>query len=188
MNPPTSASGAGRRHVLLLLLLFAAPLAFSFWLYYGSSWRPHTHTSPGATLIDPARPLPQPGALAGKWSLVVVGSGEQGCDISCRDTLIYARQTWLSLGKLASRAQRVLIAGEACCDEAYLQHEHQGLVLLRATTPDAQAWLPAFPAPLERSIFVVDPLGNLMMRYDVRADPKGLREDLKKLLDLSHIG
>jgi len=82
----------------------------------------------------------------------------------------------------------VLIAGEACCDEAYLQQEHRGLVLLRATTADAQAWLPAFPAPLERSIFVVDPLGNLMMRYDVRADPKGLREDLKKLLDLSHIG
>jgi hypothetical protein len=35
---------------------------------------------------------------------------------------------------------------------------------------------------------VVDPLGNLMMRYDVRQDPKGLREDLAKLLELSHIG
>jgi len=37
-------------------------------------------------------------------------------------------------------------------------------------------------------LFVVDPLGNLMMSYDVRGDPHGLLEDLKKLLKLSHIG
>jgi hypothetical protein len=48
--------------------------------------------------------------------------------------------------------------------------------------------LGAIPTPRERSIFIVDPLGNLMMRYDVREDPKGLREDLKNLLELSHIG
>ena len=46
----------------------------------------------------------------------------------------------------------------------------------------------ALPPPLEHTIFIVDPLGNLMMRYDVRQDPKGLREDLKNLLELSHIG
>jgi hypothetical protein len=39
-----------------------------------------------------------------------------------------------------------------------------------------------------QSLFIVDPLGNLMMRYDVRQDPKGLLQDLKKLLSLSHIG
>ena len=37
-------------------------------------------------------------------------------------------------------------------------------------------------------LFIVDPHGNLMMSYDARTDPKGLREDLKKLLNLSHIG
>lgn len=187
MSASTPGPGPGRRQLLLLLLLFAAPLALAFWLYYGSSWRPLARTNHG-TLIEPARPLPQPGALAGKWSLVVIGSGEQGCDKRCRDTLIYARQTWLSLGKLASRAQRVLIAGEGCCDEAYLQQGHRGLVLLRATAPGMPAILQAFPAPRVDTIFIVDPLGNLMMRYDAQADPKGLREDLKKLLDLSHIG
>ena len=39
-----------------------------------------------------------------------------------------------------------------------------------------------------QSLFIVDPLGNLMMRYDVQQDPKGLLTDLKKLLSLSHIG
>ena len=38
------------------------------------------------------------------------------------------------------------------------------------------------------SLFIIDPLGNLVMRYDARENPKGLLDDLKKLLKLSHIG
>jgi hypothetical protein len=37
-------------------------------------------------------------------------------------------------------------------------------------------------------IFIVDPLGNLMMRFDARTNPKGLHEDLVRLLKLSNIG
>ena len=52
-----------------------------------------------------------------------------------------------------------------------------------------RALLAQFPAEQRAaSIFVVDPRGNLMMRYDAHDDPKGLRDDLKKLLTLSHIG
>lgn len=187
MNPSAPARPRGRLHLLLLLLVFAAPLGLAFWLYYGSSWRPAARSNHG-TLIEPVRPLANAGVLAGKWSLVVIGTGAGGCDSDCRETLIYARQTWLSLGKLAVRAQRVLLSGAGCCDEDYLQREHQGLVRLRATTPETLALLQAFPAPQAHTIFIVDPLGNLMMRYDAQADPKGLRDDLKKLLDLSHIG
>jgi hypothetical protein len=134
------------------------------------------------------RTLPNTSELLGKWSLVVIGSGESGCGSACRETLVYARQTWLSLGKYTPRAQRVLLSGGDCCDEAYLQREHSGLIRIAATAPQSQALLQSFPAPQAGTIFIVDPLGNLMMRYDTRADPKGLREDLKKLLDLSHIG
>jgi hypothetical protein len=63
---------------------------------------------------------------------------------------------------------------------------------LNATEPAANGLLSTFPVEeREHSVFVVDPLGNLMMRYDVRLTsqhPKGLLEDLKKLLTLSHIG
>lgn len=187
MNAAPPKSRRGRLHLLLLVLVFAAPLGLAFWLYYGSSWRPAAHSNHG-TLIEPVRPLAPAGALAGKWSLVVIGVGAGGCDAGCRETLVYARQTWLSLGKLSSRAQRVLLGGGECCDEHYLEREHQGLVRVRTDTPESLALLQAFPAPRARTIFIVDPLGNLMMRYDAQADPKGLREDLKKLLDLSHIG
>ena len=175
-----------RRPIFVLLFLFVAPLAFAFWLYYGSSWRPTLRTNHG-TLIEPVVALPM--FAAGKWSLVVVGHGESGCEVGCRNALIYARQTWLSLGKLIPRVQRVLLAGAGCCDTGYLQREHQGLSTVNTTSNGAAlATLDAIPQPHGQTIFIVDPLGNLMMRYDVQQDPKGLREDLKKLLELSHIG
>jgi hypothetical protein len=175
-----------RRPLLGLLLLFAAPLAMAFWLYYGSSWRPASHTNHGQ-LIAPVVPVPG-AAFTGKWSLVVIGTGQSGCDAHCRDTLIYARQTWLSLGKLSPRVQRVLLAGEGCCDTDYLRREQAGLVTLPSADAGGAALRPVFPAPQADTLYVVDPLGNLMMRYDVRDKPSGLRDDLKKLLELSHIG
>jgi hypothetical protein len=198
-RPPTGS----RRPVVFVLLLFVAPLAAAFWLYYGSTWRPAQHTNHGTLITPPVTlpevALPRPGGagptamanasvLRGKWTLLVIGHGESGCDAPCRETLVYARQTWLSLAQLTPRVQRVLLAGTGCCDTAYLQHEHAGLIALDAGGPTAAALLADLPEPTAGTIFVVDPLGNLMMRYDVRQDPKGLREDLKKLLELSHIG
>ena len=185
-----------RRPLLILLFLFAAPLGCAFWLYYGSSWRPALRTNHGE-LIEPLVPLPAVAAngaaaqdlFKGKWSLLVVGDGAVGCGVECRNTLVYARQTWLSLGKLAPRVQRVLLAGAGCCDRAYLDSEHNGLIIVRVAANEPAAALPRrIPMPHDRTIFIVDPLANLMMRYDARQDPKGLREDLKKLLELSHIG
>ena len=132
-------------------------------------------------------PVPGP-EFTGKWSLVVMGAGPSGCDADCRNTLVYARQTWLSLGKLAPRVQRVLVGGEGCCQSAYLQREHAGLITLHSADSGGAALRRVFPGPQAGTIYIVDPLGNLMMRYDVRDNPQGLREDLKKLLELSHIG
>jgi hypothetical protein len=61
--------------------------------------------------------------------------------------------------------------------------------VIDATGPEAQELLTAFPRTDQaRSLFITDPLGNLVMRYDTQDEPKGLLEDLKKLLRLSHIG
>jgi hypothetical protein len=189
---------SGKRMLLALLATFMAPLAFAFWLYYGSSWRP-THTTNQGELIAPARPLPaislprsdgSPVGVAvfnGKWSLVVIGDGQ--CDARCQQTLVYTRQTVLGLGRLGNRLQRLLLSTGNCCDRAYLAREQPDLITLDAGGTAASALLQNFPAEnRERMIFVVDPLGNLMMRYDASLDPKGLRADLKQLLDLSHIG
>jgi cytochrome oxidase Cu insertion factor (SCO1/SenC/PrrC family) len=197
MSSPVLRPRGSRRTFWWLLLIFAAPLALSFLLYYGSSWRPAGRTNHGE-LIEPPRPLPpvalpradgsraDAGLLQGKWSLVYVGGGQ--CDDTCREALYFLRQTYLSLGKLMPRMQRVFLAAHDCCAQA-LGSAEPDLVILNAAGPAAADLLAVFPAAAApTAVYVVDPRGNLMMRYDARADPKGLREDLKKLLDLSHIG
>ena len=190
------------RMLAVLAGLFLLPLAISFWVYYGTDWRPTKRLNHG-DLIIPIRPLPavhlQPilppeGAPAQlfrkKWSLVYIGSGQ--CAEACRNALYVMRQTRLSLNADMDRVERVFLVGSDCCNREFLSHEHPGLIVLNATESAATGLLSTFPVEeREHSLFVVDPLGNLMMRYDVRLTsqyPKGLLEDLKKLLTLSHIG
>jgi hypothetical protein len=184
-----SVAGRGRRSLLVLAALFFLPVALAFYLYYGGDWRPPGSSAHGE-LIEPARPLPEVAgaeALRGKWSLVYVGSG--ACDEACRRTLFVMRQTRLGLAQEMTRVQRVLLATDTCCDRAFLRREHPGLVPIDASDASFAPLLQQFPADERaRAIYVVDPLGNLMMRFDARDNPKGLLTDLKKLLKLSHIG
>jgi cytochrome oxidase Cu insertion factor (SCO1/SenC/PrrC family) len=206
MNTPASAARPKRGQLPLLALLFFAPLLLAFLIYYGSGWRPAGRTNHGV-LILPARSLPQvalpqvaltqaaPGGEApaaasvfsGKWSLVYIGRGD--CDAECRNTLYFMRQTHFGLANLIPRVQRVFLVTADCCDREFLAREQPNLITLNAQGSVGAALLALFPGERRAaSIFVVDPRGNLMMRYDAHEDPKGLRDDLKKLLALSHIG
>ena len=201
MNAAEKALRARNLRLLALLAgLFFLPLAVAFWMYYGSGWRPVRTVNHGE-LITPARPLPavhlQPAVATDvasgelfhrrKWSLVYVGDGQ--CDDNCRKSLYVMRQTRLSLNNEIDRVERVFLATAHCCSQDFLAHEHPGLQVFDASGAAAASLLSLFPAAeREQTLFIVDPLGNLMMRYDVRQNPKGLLQDLKKLLSLSHIG
>jgi hypothetical protein len=177
----------GRRLLYALVGLFFVPVLVAFLMYYGSGWRPSGHTNHGELLL-PVRTLPADAtALRGKWALVYVGDGR--CDEDCHTALIFARQTRLSLNQDMQRVTRVFLATGDCCDRAYLDTVHPGLRVLPIPDTAASPLLAAFPqADRSHSLFVVDPLGNLVLRYDVRQSPKGLLTDLQKLLKLSHIG
>jgi cytochrome oxidase Cu insertion factor (SCO1/SenC/PrrC family) len=84
--------------------------------------------------------------------------------------------------------QRVFLATGNCCATEYFANEQAGLIALDASASAAQALLAQFPADHRRSLYIVDPLGNLMMRHDATHTSKDLLTDLKKLLKLSHIG
>lgn len=188
----TASPAPQRRMLILLFALFVLPLAMSFFLYYATGWRPQGNSNHGE-LVNPVIPLDDVAAavdgvspLEGKWSLMVVGGG--ACDEDCRRALVFARQTRLSLNKEMERVNRVFLATDGDVDQTWLDSEHPGLKVIDAEAGNA-ALLARIPTQdREHSVFVVDPLGNLMMRYDSREDPKGLLADMKKLLRLSHIG
>jgi len=186
------------RTIGLLAGIFFLPLALSFYMYYGAGWRPAASTAHGE-LYSPARPIPMadlrtakgeiapPNLLTEKWALVYVGDGV--CDKACESALYFMRQTRLSLNNEMTRVSRVFLATAHCCNSALLEREHPGLIALDASGPEATEMIATFPqTDRAQSLFVVDPLGNLVMRYDTRDSPKGLLDDLKKLLKLSHIG
>ena len=185
------------RTIAALAGLFLLPLIASFILYYGLHWAPAGSTLQGE-LIQPARPLPQltlpdmdgrfvSGALRGHWTLVYVDDGR--CYQTCRDSLVFMRQTRLSLNQDMTRVERVLLVTSGYVDRVFLQREHPGLMVLDASGAPARRLLAQFPRDdREHALFVVDPLGNLMMRYDARLAPRGLLADLRQLLRLSHIG
>lgn len=206
-GPTDGASRRPRAQAWLLIGVFFAPLLAAFLLYYGGSyfgaggWRPPGSTNHG-DLINPARPLPQvalttpsgakldSAALHGKWNLLYVGDGR--CDARCREALVLTRQTRLALNDDLTRVQRLFLVTDHCCDQAYFDAEHPGLLLARVDDAAGRQFLEAFPDSAtvgqQGRIYIVDPLGNLMMSYSPDAPPKGLLEDLKKLLKLSHIG
>ncbi len=203
-----------------LAALFLVPLLVSFWLYYGTDWRPAGHVNHGE-LISPPRPLPAvdlprvplaeavPGSRLGEhpssgggmgklaapeaalfrrtWTLAYVGDGS--CEAACRQTLYVMRQTSFALGTDIPRVTRVFLVTGKCCAKAFLAREHAGLVVVDAAGVPGERLLGQFPArDRAYSLFIIDPLGNLMMRYDVRRDPRGLLIDLRRLLALSDIG
>jgi cytochrome oxidase Cu insertion factor (SCO1/SenC/PrrC family) len=205
-SPPTSPANTARSRTQLWILvaMFFVPLAIAFLLYYGTQgWRPAGNTNRGE-LVVPARPLPElpltaaddselpSDLLHGKWTVVYVGAGD--CDTRCREALVLMRQSRLALNDDMKRVQRLFLTTGNCCDLPYLQAEHGGLVIAKLDTPNGERFAAEFQAAIQTPlatagrIYIVDPLGNLMMSYPPGSEPKGLLQDLKKLLKLSHIG
>jgi cytochrome oxidase Cu insertion factor (SCO1/SenC/PrrC family) len=201
MNTPAAPATSIRRRRLQLIavaLVFFGPLLFAFWIYYGSpTLQPAGHVAHG-DLIAPARPLPavtlptpgdgQTGAdfLRRRWSIVYVAGST--CDAACEATLADARAIHLALLADSTRVRRVFLCARGCVANTDPGLEHAWL-----EGPDAERLLTLFPAygtPVREAgrLYLVDPLGNLLMSYPPGTAKKGMLKDLEKLLRLSHIG
>ena len=177
----------------LLIALTVAPVAASYLIYY--FWQPDRTANYGE-LIE-ARPLPHlPLALAdgtpfrfsqlrGKWVLVSLDSVR--CDAHCDRKLVYMRQLRLTQGKNMDRVERAWIITDDAAPEARANAPDEGTWRVRAAGSGAAKLFPAQAAVTDH-IYLIDPLGNLMLRFPRDPDPKSMVKDLARLLKASRIG
>lgn len=191
----------GRLVFLTIVMLFAIPLIVAWWLFLHTNPGQPWATSNKGDLIIPARPLReftlnriQSDAaytlddMRGKWTLVFVPPAD--CDETCKKNIYHMRQVWAGLGREADRVQRLLVlqasAQYAALAEFLQNYPHMPLVYDSGNSLIGQ--IPFSETSLGRNVYLVDPLGNLMMAFPQTLDPRDMLRDLKKLLKISTIG
>ena len=196
MDVEARRTGSGRWKMLAVFFVCAAPVLASYFTYYVV--RPEGRRNFGE-LIEPQRPLPNLAsvslsgqsanlqALKGQWLLVSVASG--ACDEVCRHHLYLQRQLREGLGKNKDRLDWVwLVPDDATVPEILLPALSQATVL-RVPAAGLSAWLtPANGHQMAEHLYVVDPMGNWMMRFPANLDLANAakaKRDLEQLMRAS---
>jgi hypothetical protein len=192
-NPPSERS---KKTFYLLILVFILPFTMAVLLHFfdlkpsGKSY---------GYLIQPPKSLQIPALtdIQGQvfkatqwnkiWSIVTVDS--TGCAALCADRIHMLKQVHTSMNKEIDRVQRVLLVPQAIDGEGYseIQKKYPDLIILAGADSEMEKFSAEFNAT-KGGVFLVDPLGNLMMSYPEKFDPKGLRSDLTRLLKNSWAG
>lgn len=175
----------GRIKMLLILAVCASPVVLGTLAFF--FYKPESTTNYGSFIL-PQRPAAGLEAFRGKWVMLTVDSAI--CDEHCAKRLYLIRQLRLTQGKEKDRIERVLILSNpgparfAAEQVDALEKVHEGLHQL---TMD-QAQRLQLLGQDDKAIYLVDPLGNLMMRFPEDPDPSRMKKDLSKLLKWSRVG
>lgn len=187
----------GRLKMLLVLLVCAAPVIASYFTYFVI--RPEGRTN-YSELVQPLRAVPaelplanlqgqavSPSSLKGQWLLVVVAGA--ACNERCEKNLWLQRQLRESLGRESARLDKVwLINDSVAARPETVQAVTTGVpvTVLRVPPEALAAWLqPATGHSLDEHMYIVDPMGNWMMRAPPQPDAAKLKSDILKLLRAS---
>jgi hypothetical protein len=182
--------------MIAMMLICASPVIASYFTYYVI--RPEGRRNHGE-LIQPQKDMPTVAAknlqgevvplasLKGQWLLVTVSTG--ACAERCQENLYFQRQLREILGRDKDRLDRVwLITDDAPVAEALLPALNMAHVL-RLDSATVQNWIsPAPGQQLQDHLYVVDPMGNFMMRFPANMDVSGAskaKRDLERLLKAS---
>jgi len=200
MNAMTNKQ-KNRITMVLVFGLFLFPIAASWWSLNFSDYIFKGSKSNHGTLVAPARPLPdqtlvsldasdQTRPLYGKWSLFYFVVGQ--CAEECRKILYDLHQIEQLVGKDSLRVQRVILLSRP--EKALnVVGQYPGQWLLQLAGQQRDTFLANFRLkdgidPLAAGrIYLIDPLGNLMMYYPADFDPYGILKDLRRLLKSSQI-
>ena len=195
---------SARRKILLLAALFALPAIVAYGLYF-SGWRPASFGNHGE-LVQPARPIADVALtlldgktarfseLRGKWAMITFSAAE--CLSPCERNLVKMRQVIAAQGQNAERIQSLIVLTDTKARDwiKFAIKDFPGMRVVVGPPESIETLVRQFAlfvgSPLDNldRIYLVDPIGNLMMSYPAEADGNGIRKDLARLLRLSRVG
>lgn len=175
-----------RAKLLTLIAIAFVPLFIAYAAYfYFPDWAPQGTTNQGELISPPLAGSDFSEALAapGSWTLVLPLVRE--CDADCEQMLYLSRQIVIGLGKDTPRIKRALLAPATVSGPMaeWLVREHKDLQVISGDAPALQAL--GTEQPL---LYLVDPNGNVILRYTLEKAGKPMMKDLKHLLRISNIG
>jgi hypothetical protein len=185
----------GRLKMLLIFAVCASPVllgTLAYWFYRSES------TTNYGSFIEPQRQAVGLESFRGKWVMFTIDSPQ--CDEFCAKRLYLMRQLRLTQGKDKDRLERVLLLSEPGKAEFLtsgvesLEKVHEGMHQLfldadqRARLLGIEGQTLSTDRIADKGIYLVDPLGHVMMRFPDDPDPSRMKKDLGKLLKWSRVG
>jgi len=181
----------------MLIAVFVVPLLIAIVMYSLRGHLPTVGSVSHGELIHPAEPIEvlqihsqnnQTISLAdvtGKWTYLIYAP--YGCSLDCEASLFKLRQTKAATGRERNRIQSVLLLGEQpLASDVAMRNQKTKVGRLNRLELESQAGVNKELTP--GTIYLLDPHGNMMMKYDNMATSKGMLKDIKKLLKISNIG
>lgn len=186
-TPKTIATA--RQKLLVLFLIASLPVVTAALVYF--LLRPQGHAGLGQIITPPqavgsAQGVDMAGqsmrleVLRGQWLLVSVAGGS--CSADCDKRLFMQRQLHAMLGGDTKRVDKVWLLNDQTPVAEPLRAALHDVTVLRVAPPTLQSWLPA-PAGTAQTdyLYVVDPLGNTVMRFPAVMDAAQVRLALRDL-------
>lgn len=177
----------GRLQLILLLALTIGPMVLATCMYQFRFWVPEGRNYSGELIGNgqSRSDLGVQGDNVDTWQILVTAPA--ACADDCKQLVYLARQIQIGLGREASRATHGLALGQPV-DAAYEAELARDYPRLGRYGLDTQAYGGATKTGAEPQLWLVDPHGNLVLRYDAKVKGKAILNDLRLLLKLSNIG
>jgi cytochrome oxidase Cu insertion factor (SCO1/SenC/PrrC family) len=189
--------------IVALFIVFVSPMGLAFYLWQDHGRRLHLESAAHGSLVTPPLSIsqlqlidPEQQSLSlahwqGKWLLLYVVNGQ--CEKPCQETLHAMRQIHLALGKDKERLQRMFISQQplpAIIPDLQTDYPEMAMGWLPAANQAAATTLTAaaFGTDTAQQLVLVDPKGNMLMRYTDSGNARGILKDIQRLLRASHIG
>ena len=187
-----SVTRKNRRTLILLALVLSAPFIASYMLYFWNV-RPQTvnygdlievKQLKGTGLNDADQTIFRMRDLLSKWVLMSIDSGV--CDEQCQKKLYYMRQVRTYQNTEMDRIERLWLVDDEQKPTADILRDYEGMHVIRAKNSELLKEVPAVGSQHDH-IYLIDPIGNLMMRFPKDPDPGKMAKDIKRLLKVSQL-